>query len=119
MTAFIELLQSYPFFFIVLCGIAGLLVGSFLNVVIHRLPKMLEREWRAQCAELNGNETENVQPYNLLMPHSACPHCGHKISALENIPVISYLLVDRRYIKHDLNRSSVFFEINFIGQRTN
>jgi leader peptidase (prepilin peptidase)/N-methyltransferase len=54
---------------------------------------MLEREWRAQCAELNGNETENVQPYNLLMPHSACPHCGHKISALENIPVISYLLL--------------------------
>jgi leader peptidase (prepilin peptidase)/N-methyltransferase len=93
MTALIELLQSLPFFFVVLCGIAGLLVGSFLNVVIHRLPKILEREWRAQCAELNGNETENVQPYNLLMPHSACPHCGHKISALENIPVISYLVL--------------------------
>ncbi|MCX7195114.1 MAG: A24 family peptidase [Proteobacteria bacterium] len=93
MTALIELLQSLPFFFVVMCGIAGLLVGSFLNVVIHRLPKMLEREWHAQCAELNGNETENVPPYNLLMPHSACPHCGHKISALENIPIISYLLL--------------------------
>ncbi|MCE9550093.1 MAG: A24 family peptidase [Betaproteobacteria bacterium] len=93
MTALIELLQSLPWFFVVLCGIAGLLVGSFLNVVIHRLPKMLEREWHAQCAELNGNETKNVPPYNLLMPHSACPHCGHKISALENIPIISYLLL--------------------------
>lgn len=93
MTALFELLQSLPFFFVVLCGTAGLLVGSFLNVVIHRLPKMLEREWLAQCAELNGNEPANVPPYNLLMPHSACPHCGHKISALENIPVISYLLL--------------------------
>ena len=93
MTAFVELLQSLPIFFIFLCGITGLLVGSFLNVVIHRLPKMLEREWHAQCAELNGNEPKNVSPFNLFMPHSACPHCGHKISALENIPVISYLLL--------------------------
>jgi leader peptidase (prepilin peptidase) / N-methyltransferase len=93
MTALIELLQSLPFFFVVLCGTAGLLVGSFLNVVIHRLPKMMEREWHDQCAELNGNEPENVPPYNLFMPHSACPHCGHKISALENVPVISYLLL--------------------------
>ena len=93
MTAFVELLQSFPIFFIVLCGITGLLVGSFLNVVIHRLPKMLEREWHVQCAELNGNEPINLPPYNLFMPHSACPHCGHKISALENIPVISYLLL--------------------------
>jgi leader peptidase (prepilin peptidase)/N-methyltransferase len=93
MTALIEILQSHPFFFVVLCGIAGLLVGSFLNVVIHRLPKMMEREWHDQCAELNGNEPENALPYNLFMPHSACPNCGHKISALENIPVISYLLL--------------------------
>ena len=93
MTALIEILHSHPFFFVVLCGIAGLLVGSFLNVVIHRLPKMMEREWHDQCAELNGNEPENALPYNLFMPHSACPNCGHKISALENIPVISYLLL--------------------------
>jgi len=93
MTALAELLQSLPFFFIVLCGITGLLVGSFLNVVIYRLPKMLEREWHSQCAELNGNEPENVPPYNLFLPHSACPNCGHKIRALENIPIISYLLL--------------------------
>lgn len=93
MTALVELLQTLPFFFIVLCGITGLLVGSFLNVVIHRLPKMMEREWHAQCVELTGNEPANLPSYNLFMPHSACPHCGHKISALENIPVISYLLL--------------------------
>ncbi|CAH1904544.1 Leader peptidase / N-methyltransferase [Candidatus Nitrotoga sp. HW29] len=93
MTALVELLQTLPFFFIALCGITGLLVGSFLNVVIHRLPKMMEREWHAQCAELTGKEPANLPPYNLIMPHSACPHCGHQISALENIPVISYLLL--------------------------
>jgi leader peptidase (prepilin peptidase)/N-methyltransferase len=79
--------------FIALAGIVGLLVGSFLNVVIHRLPKMMEREWRAQCAELSGTEAKAEPPYNLLTPRSACPHCDHKIGALENIPVISYLLL--------------------------
>ena len=71
----------------------GLLVGSFLNVVIHRLPKMMEREWRAQCAELNEQDAQELSRYNLIVPRSACPHCGHIIGALENIPVISYLLL--------------------------
>ncbi len=98
MTSLAQLLQSAPLFFTVLCGIIGLLVGSFLNVVIHRLPKMLELGWLQQCAELNGNTAENAPPYNLprhnlLVPRSACPHCGHKIGALENIPLISYLLL--------------------------
>jgi leader peptidase (prepilin peptidase) / N-methyltransferase len=69
------------------------MVGSFLNVVIHRLPKMMEREWRQQCAELNGKQPEQTPRYNLVVPRSACPHCGHRISALENIPVVSYLLL--------------------------
>jgi leader peptidase (prepilin peptidase)/N-methyltransferase len=92
-TTFIQLLQSSPPFFIVLCIIVGLMVGSFLNVVIHRLPKMMEREWRAQCAELDGRAEEESPRYNLIVPRSACPHCNHPISALENIPVISYLLL--------------------------
>ncbi len=73
----------------------GLCIGSFLNVVIHRLPKMMEREWREQCAELAG--TAATLPaegrYNLLVPRSACPACGHRISALQNIPIISWLVL--------------------------
>ena len=93
MTSFLQLLQSSPPIFVLLCGIVGLMVGSFLNVVIHRLPKILSREWQQQCAELNDKEIEDTPRYNLLVPRSACPHCGHNISALENIPIISYLLL--------------------------
>src|SRR5256712_9111196 len=72
-------------------GIVGLCIGSFLNVVIHRLPKMLDRGWRAQCAELRGEEIPEEPAYNLIVPRSACPACGHAITALENIPVASWL----------------------------
>jgi leader peptidase (prepilin peptidase)/N-methyltransferase len=92
-TTFIQLLQSSPPAFIALLAVVGLMVGSFLNVVIHRLPKMMEREWRAQCAEMNGEEATEAPRYNLLVPRSACPHCNHPIGALENIPVISYLVL--------------------------
>lgn len=87
------LMQSSPLIFAVFAGILGLLVGSFLNVVIYRLPKMMERDWHAQCAELSGQTPEKSPPFNLLVPRSACPHCGHAISALENIPVLSYLFL--------------------------
>ncbi|MDD2700407.1 MAG: A24 family peptidase [Sideroxydans sp.] len=86
-------LQTSPITFTVLAGILGLLVGSFLNVVIHRLPKMMEREWQAQCADLNGKPLPESAAYNLIIPRSACPHCGHAIGALENVPVISYLML--------------------------
>lgn len=76
--------------------ILGLLVGSFLNVVIHRLPRMLERDWRAQCAELRGESIPDEPPLNLVTPASRCPTCGHKVRAWENIPVISYLLLRGR-----------------------
>jgi len=72
----------------------GLCVGSFLNVVIHRLPKMLERGWREQCAELSGASAPVEPAYNLIVPRSRCPACAHPIGALENIPVVSYILLN-------------------------
>jgi len=70
----------------------GLCIGSFLNVVIHRLPKMMERGWREECAELTGTLAPAPEGrYNLLVPRSACPACGHRISALENVPIVSWL----------------------------
>jgi leader peptidase (prepilin peptidase)/N-methyltransferase len=89
----VELLQTQPQPWIGLAALLGLLIGSFLNVVIHRLPKMMAAEWADQCAELRG-ETAPVSPaYNLWAPRSACPGCGHEITALENIPVLSWLIL--------------------------
>jgi leader peptidase (prepilin peptidase)/N-methyltransferase len=69
----------------------GLCIGSFLNVVIHRLPRMMELEWRAECAELAGQSLPPQEPYNLVVPRSRCPACGKGIPGLHNIPVLSYL----------------------------
>jgi leader peptidase (prepilin peptidase)/N-methyltransferase len=66
------------------------MVGSFLNVVIHRLPKMMEREWQVQCAELRGETSPPAEAFNLFIPRSRCPACGHRISAIENIPLFSW-----------------------------
>ncbi|MFZ5582058.1 MAG: prepilin peptidase [Pseudomonadota bacterium] len=77
-------------------GILGLLVGSFLNVVIHRLPRMMERDWHLQCAELRGETAPEKERLSLAAPASRCPHCGHAIRAWENIPVLSFLLLKGR-----------------------
>lgn len=92
----VYLLESSPLVLVLVVTILGLLVGSFLNVVIHRLPRMLEQEWRLQCAELNETALPAAEPYNLIVPRSRCPHCGHAITALENIPVLSYLALRGR-----------------------
>ncbi len=85
--------------FISLATLLGLLVGSFLNVVIHRLPHMMQRDWREQCAWINGNTLEEEPPYNLVLPRSACPSCKHQITWFENIPVLSWLALRGRCSK--------------------
>jgi len=87
----LELLTGSPPVFITCCVVLGLLVGSFLNVVIHRLPLMLERQWRNECALLAGNTPAAEPRYDLFMPRSACPSCQRPIAAIENIPLVSYL----------------------------
>ena len=91
-----DVFRALPGFYVGTALVFGLLVGSFLNVVIHRLPKMMEADWRQQCIEfLQPDTAENdaAKPkpkYSLVAPRSACPACGHRIAALENIPLISY-----------------------------
>lgn len=94
--SFISILQDTPSFFISFITIIGLMIGSFLNVVIYRLPEMMKRNWLQQCAELRGETIESQPTFNLITPRSACIHCGHKITALENIPIISYLALRGR-----------------------
>ena len=93
MAVLAELLIQWPALFVVIAVLLGLLVGSFLNVVIYRLPLILEREWRAQCAELldQPDPATDKPALTLWGPRSKCPHCGHLITAVENIPLLSYL----------------------------
>ncbi len=87
----ISLLESTPWLYITTSVLLGLCIGSFLNVVIHRLPRIMETRWRAECAELNSQEPPTAERYNLVVPRSRCPSCGHGITVLENVPVLSYV----------------------------
>lgn len=84
--------QLDPVYFILALSLLGLIVGSFLNVVIHRLPKMMDSDWRSQCLSFLEMEKPEHKRYSLSQPPSHCPKCNHPISALENIPVISFLI---------------------------
>lgn len=96
MTDLIDLFSTHPGWLLGVSAVFGLMIGSFLNVVIHRLPKMMERDWRAQCAWVEGKEVEPAEPYNLVVPHSACPQCGRAIRWYENVPVLSWLFLKGR-----------------------
>ncbi|MGH8224354.1 MAG: prepilin peptidase, partial [Woeseiaceae bacterium] len=94
----LELFSQSPPLFVAAVFVASLLVGSFLNVVIHRLPIMMEREWRAQCAEVAEQPARDLPegPFDLVTPRSRCPNCGAMITAAQNIPILSYLLLRGR-----------------------
>jgi leader peptidase (prepilin peptidase) / N-methyltransferase len=103
-----------------LAGVFGLAVGSFLNVVIHRLPKMLERQWAAECAEMSGAPEPQANKLDLVSPPSRCPKCGHPIRWYENIPIASYLAlrgkcsacsapIGLRYPAVELTTGALFF----------
>src|SRR5262245_65428217 len=89
----VEVFKAAPWLFVLGAVLIGLIVGSFLNVVIHRLPRMLERQWQADCAELTGAPPPAAEKFNLAVQRSACPSCEHRITALENVPVVSYIEV--------------------------
>jgi leader peptidase (prepilin peptidase)/N-methyltransferase len=97
-----DLLSASPGFLLTVCIILGLLVGSFLNVIVYRLPIMLQRDWRAQCCDYleienptpdNNESSAKFEVFNLQKPDSHCPLCNHKIRAWENVPVLSYLFL--------------------------
>jgi leader peptidase (prepilin peptidase)/N-methyltransferase len=103
-----------------LLGLMGLLIGSFLNVVVYRLPLMLEQQWKAEGAELMELELPEQPAFNLAVPRSRCPHCGHLIAWYENIPVLSYLAlrgtcsackarISLRYPLVELSVAALFF----------
>ncbi|HEA3130821.1 TPA: prepilin peptidase [Aeromonas hydrophila] len=98
MTLLLELAYGLPWLYFSLVFLFSLMIGSFLNVVIHRLPIMLEREWQAEYLGYFNPETQPQQEerYNLMVPRSACPHCGHAITAMENIPLLSWLWLKGR-----------------------
>lgn len=89
-------LLADPYYFTAIAVVTGLCVGSFLNVVIHRLPKMLERQWRAECAELGETDAPAEERFDLVLPRSRCPSCSHVITAMENIPLVSYVVLRGR-----------------------
>ena len=93
-----DVFHSLPWLYFSLVFLFSLMIGSFLNVVIHRLPIMLEREWQAEYLGYFNPETQPQQEerYNLMVPRSACPHCGHAITAMENIPLLSWLWLKGR-----------------------
>ena len=90
------LVVDTQWFWASVAAVFGLLIGSFLNVVVYRLPKMLERQWAAECADMAGTPPPAQEPFDLARPRSRCPHCGHVIHWYENIPVVSYLFLRGR-----------------------
>ena len=90
----LSLFEQLPAFYLASLFVFGLAIGSFINVVIYRLPIMMQREWRRDCLELlEQPDTDGDERFDLVYPRSRCGHCGHQITALENIPLLSYIVL--------------------------
>lgn len=94
----VQLLTDFPALYVALIVVLALLIGSFLNVVIHRLPLMMERDWRSQCEELLATPATKLPEgrFDLMVPRSQCPACDAPITALQNVPILSYVLLRGR-----------------------
>ena len=91
-----ELFAAHTIAMLILSVILGAVIGSFLNVVIHRLPIQLQRQWQLECAEANGTPANQVEPFNLAFPASHCPKCQSAIAWYDNIPLLSFLFLRAR-----------------------
>ena len=92
----VAVLQQSPLLLAILCAVLGLLVGSFLNVVIYRVPIMLQRQWTREAKDVLGHEVLESSSFNLSFPKSSCPKCGHAIRPWENFPILSWLILRGR-----------------------
>ena len=110
--SFFDLIQHSASALIISCGLLGLIVGSFLNVVIYRLPLMMQTEWRTQCQVYLGQTAaeDNNAAFNLAYPGSHCPHCNNAIRFYDNIPVISYCLL-KGQCRHCHSRISIRYPL--------
>ena len=112
---FLDVLQRSPALLMATTGLLGLCVGSLLNVVIHRLPKMMEAGWREECAALEGREPPAKAAYNLFTPPSACPSCATPIRAVHNIPVVSWLALRGKCAKCAAPISARYPAVEILG----
>lgn len=109
-TALALLRDAPPALFAGLVLVFGLLIGSFLNVVIYRLPKIMEREWNVFCAELAAQAAPAAETFNLVTPRSRCPSCASPVRAMDNLPLLSYVLL-RGKCRHCNARISMRYPI--------
>ena len=116
----IELLETHSVIFLLALGIIGAMIGSFLNVVIYRLPRMLQQEWETECRSFLTLPVEKCQPskkYNLFVPRSHCLHCNQQINVIDNIPILSYIFLGGkcRHCKHTISARYPLIELSALG----
>lgn len=116
----LELLETHSIIFLLALGILGAMIGSFLNVVIYRLPRMLQQEWETECRNFLTSPAEKTQAsrtFNLFIPCSHCPHCNQQIKVIDNIPILSYIFLGGkcRHCKYRISARYPLIELSAVG----